>query len=92
MTRKLAYLSVFVIIIFIPAMEIMRDNEGLKNSLLGKSIIAFLVLGGVIPWFYALRKAEEYKDRKLFWYCFLSTGIAASYFLFKIHNKYEKNI
>ena len=91
MTKNLGYLSIFVIVIFIPVFELLEHYETLADSLLGKSLIGFIVLGANVPWFYALYKAKEYGDKKLFWYCFFFTVVGAWYFLFKLSGKYEQS-
>lgn len=91
MTRNLAYLSIFVIVIFIPVFEMLEHYETFAESILGKALISFIVLGACIPWVYALSKAKEYGDKKLFWYCFFISVVGAWYFLFKISDKYEQS-
>jgi len=92
--RKLAFLGlsaigVFLIALFIPGA--FGQQSGFEETTLGKIVITYVVLGGVVPWVYLLEKTRKTVSKKQFAVYFLSTWLMAPYFLLKLKGKSGAN-
>ena len=88
--NKLALLGVSAITIFVLTFmhpDAIGHNIEFSESVLGKAIIAYIVLAGVIPWVYLLETTRKKVSAKQFLMYFLGSWLMAPYFLFKMTRK-----
>ncbi|MET0070719.1 MAG: hypothetical protein ABW096_11840 [Candidatus Thiodiazotropha sp.] len=83
METKLATLGLLSIATFM-AVAATVGLPALENSLFGKFLITFIVLGGVIPWLYLLHQTKGKVNMKTYAICFVGTWLLAPFFLLKI--------
>ena len=83
-SRKLAILNIIAVGTFLVSIGPLTNGAIAQESITGKILIAFVVLGLVIPWIYAVEKLRNAGLKKLFWSCFILSVFAASYFLYHL--------
>ncbi|MBT2987321.1 MAG: hypothetical protein KME65_00005, partial [Candidatus Thiodiazotropha sp. (ex Ctena orbiculata)] len=82
MEIKLAILGFLSIAAFIVAATV--GLSALDNSLIGKLIIAFIVLGGITPWLYLLHQTKGHVSNKKYAFYFVGCWILAPFILLKL--------
>lgn len=80
--KQLAYLNVAATVTFLVTTSWILGPFG--ETLAGKGIITFVVIGTVFPWVYAIEKLRLLGQRRRMLLCFVCTAFVASFFLFRL--------
>jgi hypothetical protein len=83
MNTKLATLGLLSITTFVAVVTTV-GLPALENSLFGKLLITFIVLGGVIPWLYLLYQTKGQVNWKTYTIYFFGCWLLAPFFLLKL--------
>ena len=70
------------IVAFIPGTPIYLP--AIEDTALGKIVIGYVVLGGVVPWLYLLETTKEHRTKKEFFKYFFGCWLLAPYFLYNL--------
>lgn len=95
MESKLAYIGISSIIVFFVTLFFpgsLGNQPGFDDLLIGKLVITYVVLGGVIPWLYLLEKTRGKVEVKQWAIYFIGCWLLAPYFLLKRSSEISKTL
>ena len=83
MERKLAIIGIIAILLFVGFFAVVVPM-GATETIFSKALIALIVIGAVIPWFYLLESTRGKVSKKQQALFFIGSCFLAPYFLIKI--------